>query len=248
MICRGVAVVMIISKTKDLAGRSQARICKDVRCAAFWLHSVQTLRLSARRIGMLHLNMYSYVRRAIVLTLLTTLSSLVTVSSNGKRQTPAEPTGVTVIKSPNGAEIRYKEPGKEGVCETTPGINSYSGYVSLNATTNMFFWFFEARENAAQAPLTLWLNGRPGSDSLIGLFEELDPCYVSANLTTQINPYSWSNVSNMLFLSQPVGVGFSYATTKVGYEDYVSGDVTDTKIEGETSETKGRFSLVDPYR
>ena len=84
---------------------------------------------------------------------------------------PADPTGVTTITSPNGATIRYKEPGLEGVCETTPGVNSYSGYISLNETTNMFFWFFEARENPEHAPLTLWLNGGPGSDSLIGLFE-----------------------------------------------------------------------------
>ena len=48
---------------------------------------------------------------------------------------------MTTITSPNGATIRYKQPGKDGVCETTPGVNSYSGYVSLNATTNMFFWF-----------------------------------------------------------------------------------------------------------
>ena len=76
-----------------------------------------------------------------------------------KRTLPAQPTGVKTIKSPNGVEIRYKEPGKDGVCETTPGVNSYSGYVSLNESTNMFFWFFEARHNPATAPITLWLNG-----------------------------------------------------------------------------------------
>lgn len=35
------------------------------------------------------------------------------------RQAPADLTDVTTITSPNGAEIRYKEPGKAGVCETT---------------------------------------------------------------------------------------------------------------------------------
>lgn len=40
---------------------------------------------------------------------------------------------------------------------------------------------------------------------------ELGPCNVTANLTTMLNPYSFSEVSNMLFLSQPVGVGFSYS-------------------------------------
>lgn len=88
-----------------------------------------------------------------------------------KKQVPAEPSNVTTIKSPGGVTIRYKEPELESVCETTPGVNSYSGYVDLDENTHMFFWFFEARSNPDEAPLTLWLNGGPGSDSLIGLFE-----------------------------------------------------------------------------
>ena len=87
------------------------------------------------------------------------------------RQLPADPTNVTTIKSPGGAQIRYKEPGLDGVCETTPGVNSYAGYVDLAPDSHTFFWFFEARHNPAEAPLTLWLNGGPGSDSLIGLFQ-----------------------------------------------------------------------------
>lgn len=87
------------------------------------------------------------------------------------RQVPANATGVTTIKSPTGVTIRYKEPGKEGVCETTPGVGSYAGYVDLAPNSHTFFWFFEARHNPETAPLTLWLNGGPGSDSLIGLFQ-----------------------------------------------------------------------------
>ena len=87
------------------------------------------------------------------------------------RQVPANATGVKTITSPSGVQIRYKEPGKEGICETTPGVNSYAGYVDLAPDAHTFFWFFEARHDPANAPLTLWLNGGPGSDSLIGLFE-----------------------------------------------------------------------------
>jgi hypothetical protein len=41
------------------------------------------------------------------------------------RQLPANATDVKTITSPTGVTIRYKEPGKEGVCETTEGVNSF---------------------------------------------------------------------------------------------------------------------------
>ncbi|KAI1344910.1 peptidase [Xylariaceae sp. FL0016] len=159
-----------------------------------------------------------------------------------KKQVPAEPSGVKTITSPGGATIRYKEPGKEGVCETTPGVNSYSGYVDLDADTHMFFWFFEARHEPDTAPLTLWLNGGPGSDSMIGLFEELGPCNVTLNGTSVVNPYAWNEVSNLLFLSQPIGVGFSYDTKVVGVVNQTTG------LPVNSSKPDGRYSDVDPYR
>lgn len=88
-----------------------------------------------------------------------------------KRQLPANATGVKTLVTPQNITIRYKEPGKDGVCETTPGVNSYSGYIDLDENHHTFFWFFEARKNPETAPVTLWLNGGPGSDSLIGLFQ-----------------------------------------------------------------------------
>ena len=87
------------------------------------------------------------------------------------RQLPLDPTGVTTITSPSNVTIRYKEPGKAGVCETTPGVDSYSGFIDLAPDVHAFFWFFESRRDPANDPITLWLNGGPGSDSLIGLFQ-----------------------------------------------------------------------------
>lgn len=101
------------------------------------------------------------------------LSSLATSAAAAATGVPAEPEGVKTLSltTPNNVTIRYKEPGKEGVCETTPGVKSYSGYVDLSPTSHTFFYFFEARHDPQNAPITLWLNGGPGSDSLIGLFE-----------------------------------------------------------------------------
>ena len=116
------------------------------------------------------------VRLAAIAVILPFLLSLVNASTFrlDPRQLPVNATGVKTITAPSGAQIRYKEPGKEGVCETTPGVNSYSGYIDLAPDVHTFFWFFEARHNVSTAPLTLWLNGGPGSDSLIGLFQGME--------------------------------------------------------------------------
>ena len=57
------------------------------------------------------------------------------------------------------------------ICETTLGVKSYSGYVTLPQSQltpfeqNLFWIFFEARNSPQTAPLTLWLQGGPGLPS-----------------------------------------------------------------------------------
>ncbi|KAL8736019.1 MAG: hypothetical protein Q9166_000581 [cf. Caloplaca sp. 2 TL-2023] len=194
---------------------------------------------------------------SVALSLCTALSGVNALPQFDPRQLPADPVGVTTITSPSGVTIRYKQPGLEGVCETTPGVNSYSGYVDLAPDAHTFFWFFEARHNPAEAPLTLWLNGGPGSDSLIGLFQgeahahwlrdfvrlhrlELGPCNVTEDLETMVNPYSWSEISNMLFISQPLGVGFSYSESEPGSLNPFTGEV-----ENSTYGVSGRWPVIN---
>jgi carboxypeptidase D len=157
------------------------------------------------------------------------------------RQIPADPVGVQTITTPGNVTLRYKEPGKEGVCETTPGVNSYSGYIDVAPDAHLFFYFFEARHDPNNAPITLWLNGGPGSDSLIGLFEELGPCNITEDLQSQLNPYSWSEVSNLLFLSQPVGVGFSYGSQAPGTRNNFTGDFQEASIAG----VDGQYAVIN---
>lgn len=156
---------------------------------------------------------------------------------------PAPVKDYKTIHSPSGVRIRYKEPGKAGICETTPGVNSYSGYIDLSPNKHAFFWFFEARHNPETAPVTLWLNGGPGSDSGIGLFQELGPCNITEDLKSQLNPYAWNEVSNMIFLSQPFGTGFSYQYEEEGSLNNVTGSVQNASY----ATPDGRYPQIDVY-
>lgn len=92
------------------------------------------------------------------------------------------------------------------ICETTPGVKSFTGYVHLppgslsdlgennDYPINTFFWFFEARNDPMNAPLSIWMNGGPGSSSMLGLFVENGPCFVNADSnSTRLNEWSWNN-------------------------------------------------------
>ena len=61
---------------------------------------------------------------------------------------------------------------------------------------------------------------------------ELGPCNVTADIVSAINPYSWNNVSNLLFISQPVGTGFSYAGEGEGSINEITGVFQDGSIGG----------------
>jgi len=91
---------------------------------------------------------------------------------------------------------------------------------------NVFFWFFESREDPKNAPLTVWLLGGPGSDSIDQVnIPEITPCTSSVRIellntlyfkalggngpcrilndskSTQMNEWSWNKHSNVLYIS-----------------------------------------------
>ncbi|KAF2854270.1 alpha/beta-hydrolase [Plenodomus tracheiphilus IPT5] len=153
----------------------------------------------------------------------TVLGAIAALSGVTIAQFPPTPVGVTVLESQleDGVRISYKE---NDLCETTEGVRSFSGYVHLPAEAladlgvrnqtyeiNTFFWFFESRKDPANAPLSIWMNGGPGSSSMLGLLRENGPCFINSDSnSTYLNEWSWNNEVNMLYLDQPVQVGLSY--------------------------------------
>ena len=136
------------------------------------------------------------------------------------------PTELTTKQGYAGISVRYKEV-PTGICELDPNVRSYAGYADVAPDQHIFWWFFEARnQDPSTAPLTTWINGGPGSSSMIGLFQELGPCGIDGNGNVVNNPYSWSNVSNMLFIDQPTQVGFSYSIPIPGFVSD-SGDIVE---------------------
>jgi cathepsin A (carboxypeptidase C) len=61
--------------------------------------------------------------------------------------------------------------------------------------------------------IVLWLNGGPGSSSILGFLQEVGPLLINATGGLMDNPYSWTRAGvNLMALEAPVGVGYSYCS------------------------------------
>lgn len=110
-------------------------------------------------------------------------------------------------------------PGYKGDLPST----HYSGYLPVGdlskSSGNLHYWFIESESSPSEDPVVLWLNGGPGSSSLIGLLTENGQIVTNDDSLSNpvdgvpqvfYNPFSWSSNANMLYLESPKGVGFSY--------------------------------------
>nr|AJD23204.1 carboxypeptidase Y [Onygena corvina] len=121
-----------------------------------------------------------------------------------------------------GMRVKAVDPSKLNVDK----VKQYSGYLDDNANNkHLFFWFFESRNDPANDPIVLWLNGGPGCSSMTGLFMELGPSRVDKSIKLVHNPHSWNSNASVIFLDQPVNVGFSYGSSGVYNTAAASKDV-----------------------
>lgn len=160
-----------------------------------------------------------------MISLLPTALLLACAVQSAVSQFVTPPKNLTSKEGYANVTVRYKAV-PAGICEQDPDVKSFSGYADVAPNQHIFWWFFEARNvDPTEAPLTIWINGGPGSSSMIGLFQELGPCTVNADGEAVDNPFSWTNVTNMIFIDQPTQVGHSYSIPVPAYEDPNSGDL-----------------------
>lgn len=108
--------------------------------------------------------------------------------------------------------VKKTNPAKLGVDHT----KQYSGYLDVeDEDKHFFYWFFESRNDPKNDPIVLWLNGGPGCSSLTGLFFELGPSSIGEDIKPIYNPHSWNSNASVIFLDQPVNVGYSYSSSGV---------------------------------
>ncbi len=92
-----------------------------------------------------------------------------------------------------------------------PGEDYKAGLIPLNDGDDMFYWLFRSKGTPDTDPLVLWLTGGPGCASEVALFFENGPYTINDDLSLNPNAFSWNKISNLLYIDQPVGTGFSSA-------------------------------------
>jgi len=93
-------------------------------------------------------------------------------------------------------------------------------------------------EETAGYPTVLWLNGGPGSSSILGWLQEVGPLLMNATGGLMENPYSWTKAGvNLLAIEAPMGVGFSYCSSQLDGKACKNSDTSTAEVS--------RAALVD---
>ncbi|KZT37407.1 alpha/beta-hydrolase [Sistotremastrum suecicum HHB10207 ss-3] len=110
---------------------------------------------------------------------------------------------------------------------TFPLQNSWAGRLPISATSGetrqLFFWYWPSSQPTASKTLTIWLNGGPGCSSLAGFLQENGPVSFQPGAKAPVsNPNAWTTASDVLWIEQPVGTGFTLGTPNIQNESQLA--------------------------
>jgi len=101
--------------------------------------------------------------------------------------------------------------------------DTYAGYVTVDPDrgSQMFFWMAEARDGNRDAPVIVYLMGGPGAPSSAFMVKSVGPREVNADAAYELyqrsNAHSWNEHYALVFIDQPIGIGFSFTEKTDGY-------------------------------
>ncbi|KAF0921437.1 hypothetical protein E2562_007000 [Oryza meyeriana var. granulata] len=86
------------------------------------------------------------------------------------------------------------------------------GYVQVRPKAHLFWWYYKSPQRVSSPgkpwPTVLWLQGGPGASGVgLGNFLEVGP--LDVNLKPRDS--TWLQKADLIFVDNPVGVGYSYA-------------------------------------
>ncbi|KAK3330751.1 putative serine-TYPE carboxypeptidase F precursor [Apodospora peruviana] len=105
---------------------------------------------------------------------------------------------------------------------------SYAGNINVgNSTDNaLFFWFWPTTDSNPEKSIIIWLNGGVApSRMLVSARSPRKERPVSLATGTKQpvrNPWSWHCLTNIVYIEQPIGTGFSYGTPTAANNDDVA--------------------------
>jgi len=114
--------------------------------------------------------------------------------------------------------------------------------IDVKDKSRALYFVFQPTVGAPVDEITIWLNGGPGRfnpreglvvltsilgcSSLEGFFQENGLfIWTWGQYAPTINPYSWVNLTNVLWVEQPVGTGFSTGKVTATSEEDIAADL-----------------------
>ncbi|XP_059627019.1 serine carboxypeptidase-like [Cornus florida] len=110
-------------------------------------------------------------------------------------------------------EKRFEFPYLGDSGASVQDLGHHAGYYRLPHTKDarMFYFFFESRKSKSD-PVIIWLSGGPGCSGELAMFYENGPFHIDKNLSLAWNDFGWDKISNIIYVDQPTGTGFSYSS------------------------------------
>jgi carboxypeptidase D len=117
--------------------------------------------------------------------------------------------------------------------------------IDMKNSSRGLFFVFQPKLGSPVDEITIWLNGGPGCSSLEGFFQENGRfIWTWGQYAPTLNPYAWVNLTNVLWVEQPVGTGFSIGDVTATSEEEIAEDFANFLLNFQKTFGISKFKIV----